>query len=424
MPIVSVRIPQLGEGLQEALLVELLKQPGDSISRDEPIYTMETDKATTDVESPYSGTLIEWLAEPHSVLQIGAEIARVEVAAGVKETPAAHGSTPAPVSSPSSASVPASVVSSASRSKPLSRQSDERTVLIPPKTRRLLQQHGLLEMAAQIPHMGNKLMPSDVEAYLAEDGAAISAADDSVANAAATPKSSSTEIPAATSEHYETRPLPKSQIVLNYRMGRGAKSCVPVTAMSEIEWTAINFARDSVRGSGGPSGFAMVCWCVVQAMKDHERFRSVLAADGNSLKIFHRVNLGVAVGLRGHEMVTAVIDDADQKSQTEFFEAYQAAVLSARDGNDQATESTTLTVSNIGGAGIRMGIPAIVAPAMATLAIGEIYSHPIPASGDDGGFQFVSSVMVTMSFDHRIVNGVGAANFLSSIKHNVEGFGI
>jgi pyruvate/2-oxoglutarate dehydrogenase complex dihydrolipoamide acyltransferase (E2) component len=90
MPIISIRIPQLGEGLQEALLVELLKQPGDTVARDEPIYVMETDKASTDVESPYGGTLIEWVVEPGTVLAIGAEVARIEVPEGIQETSAGH----------------------------------------------------------------------------------------------------------------------------------------------------------------------------------------------------------------------------------------------------------------------------------------------------------------------------------------------
>ena len=88
MPVISVRIPQLGEGLQEALLVEFIKQPGDEIRRDEPIYVMETDKATTDVESPYEGKLVEWTVETGTVLEIGAEIGKMEVAEGVKEMPA------------------------------------------------------------------------------------------------------------------------------------------------------------------------------------------------------------------------------------------------------------------------------------------------------------------------------------------------
>src|ERR1044071_9103447 len=85
MPIVAVRIPQIGEGLQEARLVAVLKQPGDQIKRDEPIYQMETDKAVMDVESPYEGTLKEWLAEVETILPIGGEVARMEVADGTSE---------------------------------------------------------------------------------------------------------------------------------------------------------------------------------------------------------------------------------------------------------------------------------------------------------------------------------------------------
>ena len=91
MPVISIRIPQLGEGLQEALLVEFLKQPGDEVQRDDPIYVMETDKATTDVESPYSGKLVKWTVETGTVLEIGAEIGKMEVAEGVKEMPVGHG---------------------------------------------------------------------------------------------------------------------------------------------------------------------------------------------------------------------------------------------------------------------------------------------------------------------------------------------
>jgi len=85
MPIVAVRIPQIGEGLQEARLVAVLKQPGDKVLRDEPIYQMETDKAVMDVESPYEGILTEWLADVDAILPIGGEVARMDVAEGTEE---------------------------------------------------------------------------------------------------------------------------------------------------------------------------------------------------------------------------------------------------------------------------------------------------------------------------------------------------
>ncbi len=400
MPVISVRIPQLGEGLQEALLVEFLKAPGDIVKRDEPIYVMETDKATTDVESPYEGKLVEWTVETGSVLAIGTEIARMDVAEGVKEMAAGHG----PPGEPSHAVT--TDVSDLSNETPQSVDREAKgsavrraDVAIPPRTRKYLKDKGLLDVADQIPASGSKLMPEDVDRYLAGQG--------------------DRGVTAASDDEFEQVALPQSQIILNYRLARGTQVCVPVTVMCELEWGGLEQARKQVRDSGGPTAFSMCCWCITQAMKQHDKFRSALTIDGKSLKVFHRINLGVAVALSGDEMVTAVIRGADQLDQKEFFAAFNRQVDQARDGNDQVDESTTITVSNIGKAGMRIGIPAIVAPAVATLAIGEACSQAVPAGE---GFEFRRITIATLCFDHRIANGVGAANFLSDIKEEVERF--
>ncbi|MFN3689870.1 MAG: biotin/lipoyl-containing protein, partial [Fimbriimonadales bacterium] len=76
MAIVEVVVPQLGEGLQEVRVIRFLKQPGDRVERDEHIYEMETDKANVEVESPYAGVIVEWLAKEGDILPIGAPIAK------------------------------------------------------------------------------------------------------------------------------------------------------------------------------------------------------------------------------------------------------------------------------------------------------------------------------------------------------------
>ncbi len=405
MPIISVRIPQLGEGLQEALLVDFLKKPGDKIKRDEPIYVMETDKATTDVESPYEGTLLEWTVQTGTVLEIGAEIAKMEVAEGVKEMPSGHGPAGgghAPTPSTSSTG------DHSSNDETGGEHGGSSGVNIPPKTRKYLKEKGLLDIAHQIPTSGKKLMPEDVDAWLAKGGNTKSAA-----------APTGGEVAAANSDQYQLVTLPQSQIVLNYRLVRGTQNCVPVTVFNEIDWTGLEKAREICKPQGGPTTFGMACWCVVQALKNHERFRSSLTTDGRQFKVFHRVNLGVAVALPGDEMVTAVVRDADQMSRDQFFQSLAKQIEIARDGKDQADEATTVTVSNIGKAGMRAGIPAIVTPAVATLALGETYPAAVP---DGKSFRFRSSVMATMSFDHRIANGVGAANFMNDIKAGIESF--
>lgn len=398
MPVISIRIPQLGEGLQEALLVEFIKQPGDRVRRDEPIYVMETDKATTDVESPYEGTIVAWTVAPGTVLSIGSEIGKIEVAEGVKEVPAGHGP-----SEPAAAAATPVAATGEARSAAASRSD----VQIPPKTRKYLKDLGLLDVADQIPCAGSKLMPEDVDRYVAARGGASSG---SGAAAAATPRSTAT---------YDEALLPSSQISLNYRLTRGTQVCVPVTILNDIEWTAVQTARDRVKDSGGPTGFAMACWCVVQALKRHPKFCSSLSADGRILRTYRGINLGVAVALPGDEMVTAVVRGAEQMQQTAFFAALARQIEIARDGQDQADEATSLSVSNMGKAGIRVGIPAIVAPAVATLAVGVTFWNPLPTAS---GFEFKQFVTATLSFDHRIVNGVGAANFLNDVKREIEQF--
>lgn len=395
MPIISIRIPQLGEGLQEALLVEFLAKPGDFVKRDQPIYVMETDKATTDVESPYEGKLVAWTVETGSVLSIGTEIARMEVAEGVKEMSAGHG--PADHSTPA----PASAGAASAKTIVGKGRSD---LQIPPKTRKLLKDHGLLDVADQIPCSGNKLMPDDVERFLAAQN------NESATAATAGPVSN---------EQFVESPLPMSQISLNYRLTRGAQLCVPVTVINDFDWSAIDAAREKTRGHGGPTAFSMACWCVVRAIAKHPKFRSVLSTDAKRLKTFHHVNLGVAVALAGDEMVTAVVRQADTLSQSEFFAAFNRQIEVARGGKDQADEATTVSVSNMGKAGMRIGIPAIVAPAVATLALGATFWQPFP---HDNSYRFQQTVTATLSFDHRVINGVGAANFLNDVKLEVETF--
>src|SRR5438067_13469939 len=161
MPTVSVRIPQIGEGLQEARLVAILKQPGERVKRDEPIYQMETDKAVMDVESPYEGTLVEWTAAVDAIIPIGAEVARMDVLDGVKEMEV-HGGA-------------ASATSHVESAQPAieNRQSKIDNRNIPPRTRAYAKEKGISDAdLGTIPAPSGKLMPADIDAFLIKGGGA------------------------------------------------------------------------------------------------------------------------------------------------------------------------------------------------------------------------------------------------------------
>jgi pyruvate dehydrogenase E2 component (dihydrolipoamide acetyltransferase) len=131
------------------------------------------------------------------------------------------------------------------------------------------------------------------------------------------------------------------------------------------------------------------------------------------------VQLGIAVARPGDELITAVIRDADTLSREQFYAAYNRQVQLAREGKDQVDESTTFTTSNIGKAGLRMGIPVVVPPAVATLAVGEVRNEPVPT---ESGFEFRKQLTLSLTFDHRVINGVGAGQFLTDLRGAMESF--
>jgi pyruvate dehydrogenase E2 component (dihydrolipoamide acetyltransferase) len=204
-------------------------------------------------------------------------------------------------------------------------------------------------------------------------------------------------------------------------MARGAQIALPAILETSVDWKAIAAARDITRAQNGPTGFAMLLWCVADAMKEHAAFRSTLSTDGKTLRTYHHVNLGVAVSLPGDRLITAVVRDADTLSKDEFFTALSQRISEAREGKDQVDGTTTVSVSNNGTAGMRSGIPVVVTPAVATIAIGEIRDEPIPT---DDGFAFRKVASLTMSFDHRLMNGVGAANFLNAVRERAAEFSL
>jgi pyruvate/2-oxoglutarate dehydrogenase complex dihydrolipoamide acyltransferase (E2) component len=331
--------------------------------------------------------LVEWLVNEGTVLAIGTEVATMEIeqsapSAGngnVTEVPVMH----APDKSSDEES------------------GSEASGMIPPRTRKLLKEKGLLEIAQNIPRQGNKLMPEDVQRYL-----------DS--------RSRESTLSEAPSALYEETPVSKQQITLNYRLHRSVQTTVPVTLVCEVDWSALHQARKQIKEtSGKQTAFAMMLWCVVGALAKHPRFRTSLVGDSTIYRTYNQVNLGVAVALPDDVLVTAAIHGADQMSRQDFFKVLTQRIELAKQGVDQADPSITLSVSNIGTASMRMGIPAIVTPAVATLALGEVFDAPVP-KGD--GFIFQKRATLTLAFDHRVINGVGAAAFMNDIKDSIQRF--
>ncbi|MCX7993728.1 MAG: 2-oxo acid dehydrogenase subunit E2 [Fimbriimonadales bacterium] len=377
MAIVEVIVPQLGEGLQEVRVMRFLKQPGDRVERDEHIYEMETDKANVEVESPHAGVIVEWLAKEGDILPIGAPIARMEVE-GVVEVaaPAAH----APQPAPAAPAVPREPVAVGARLE----------LTIPPRTRAYARQKGISEEELRrIPAAsGNKLMPEDIDAYLAGRSETVAGAE------------------------YVDYPLPQQQRTFIYRIKRSSQLVVPAVLRRPARWDALWRVVERFKSDPNapvqPSEFQVFAYCAAQATLQHPKFRSQLVGE-ETLRQYQHVNLGIAVARPGDELVTALVKNASALDFVSFVRTLQSQIRKARAGEDQADASIQLLLTYMGGYQMVDAIPVLVSPAVAILFAGEAF----PVDG-------VPHVNLVLTFDHRLVNGVGGAEFLNAVAHNLE----
>jgi len=376
MAIVDIRIPQMGEGLTEVRVLEFLKRPGDSVAKDELIYTMETDKATLEVESPEAGTLTEWLAEEGAILEIGAPVARIDRSEGATATGNAAESAPA--------------------IEPVTRASASSRV-IPPRTRAYARSLGLSDDAlATMPSATGKLMPTDVDAFMAATKSGEQA-----------PAAAQTEV----STGFQDRPLSERQRKLNFHLKRSSQIVISGTISRPVEWAQIREFVNRRREHAvdvRPTEFQTFAFCVARAAMAHPKFRCSLVRE-DTIREYERLNLGIAVALPEGELTTAVVFKADLLSFTQFIPAIKERIQAARTGDDQADSSVQIVLSYLGTYGVREAVPVLVAPATAVLFLGDAFQS-------DG--KLYSNVSLT--FDHRLINGVEAAEMLGAICTAVE----
>ena len=362
----------------------VLKQPGDKVKRDEPIYQMETDKAVMDVESPYEGILREWLVPVDTILPIGGEVARMEVAEGVKEEGGSHG---APETVTKTAETPAAVPASGSRN-----------ATVPPRTRAYAKEKGLSdEQLADIPSATGKLMPSDIDAFLS-----------------AGPKATVQK-----SDAFDEAELGSKQRLLNSRMVRGNALVVPGTIMVALNWEPMLALREKIKAGGGefqPSVFTMLSFVVARTLKDFPGFRSTMVGD-SVLRTYKNASLGIAVALPGDELVLAVVEEADALDWQGFAARMRERIDYAREGHDQANEAVTLSLTNMQSFGLRDAVPVVVPPSVATLFLGEVYQG---LAQDSKEIKTRKMANLALTFDHRVINGVGAANFINAVRTACE----
>ena len=300
MTTIDIRVPQLGEGLVEVRIVRLLKKPGDPIQRDEAIYTMETDKAEVDIESPVSGKLVSWEVAEDDIVPIGGVVGRVESAEA--QIP------PVPASERDSRG------ETVNEHTPAHRRG-LRNASIPPRTRAYAKRLGLSdEELLGIPAAGRRLTPADIDRHLG----------------------GKREMPETNGHEYEDVPMSARQRTLFYRLTSSASQVIPGTIEEAVPWDPVERVNEAIKATWPedrprPSRFLLVAWCVACALERHEAFRSTII-DVNTLRRFVHGNLGIAVALPHDELASATVAQAGARSFEDFIVTARSAIQQAREG--------------------------------------------------------------------------------------------
>lgn len=209
------------------------------------------------------------------------------------------------------------------------------------------------------------------------------------------------------------------QRVLSSRLVRGNQLVVPGMMSVVCDWGGIERCREKIKASGSefqPSSFTLFAFAVAKACTDHPIVRSTMVGD-STIRTYNNIQLGIAVALPGDELVVAVVNDADTLSWTDFAHQAREKIGLARNGQDQANESVTLSITNMQAYGIREAMAVVVPPGVATIFLGEPYNG---LANTPGELKLQRCCNVGITIDHRLINGVGGAEFLNAIKTNVE----
>jgi pyruvate/2-oxoglutarate dehydrogenase complex dihydrolipoamide acyltransferase (E2) component len=197
---------------------------------------------------------------------------------------------------------------------------------------------------------------------------------------------------------------------------------IPANLQIDARWNAIQEARRAVKKTDreqAPSPSMMIAWAVVRAMEKHAAFRRLILEDDQIVQN-DNFDLGIAVTLEGDRLATAVITTANQKSWPEFLSSYNETVAATRGGRVDAMNAPVV-ITSLGAFEVKAGAPIVVPPSVATLFVGTAHHELISNKNKNEAAEVIT---LSLTFDHRVVNGAGAAAFANEIKKQIEGFKI
>ena len=449
-----VKMPRLGESVAEGTVGSWLKKEGDWVERDESLAEIITDKINAELPSPVAGRLAKILVKVDETVPVGADIALIEENADVSASPpaeAAPGPDAAPVESPARANVAvmdnkrAGDGNGLSAAVQVSRAGEEERQRISPLARRLAREHGLDLNAIPGTGTGGRVRKEDILAYLAQQEEAlvavgaqfieaatpVPAAQPAYTAPAAVPVAPPYVAPAApptiAGEDVEIVTPSRMRLAIAEHMVRSKRTSPHATTMMEVDMTNIakwlEKNRDDFKRREGYSisyvPFVMKSVC--EGIRKVPLMNSSWTED-NKIIIKKRINLGIAVAT-DMGLVVPTIYDADQLTIAGLAKQVNAVAQRARTNKltVQDMQNSTFVVNNPGTFGTIISVPIINQPHAGILSMDAVVKRPVVTEDDAIAIRYM--MYLCLSFDHRILDGAGAATFLQAVRTKLQSYG-
>ncbi len=415
MGLAQIKMPQLGESVTEGTVDKWLKHEGDLVKRDEPIVEVVTDKVNAEIPSPYEGKLVKISATEGEVVKVGAVIAQIEVAGAGTPAPAAEApaatTAPAPPPPPDSsraaapAPAPAQPPAPARPAPAATPATGDEHARLSPAVRKLAAEHGIDATSLRGSGMGGRVTREDV----------LAAVGTTPPKAASAP----THVDGAREELVKLSVMRRS---IAEHMVRSLATSPHAWTLQEIDVTNLVRYRESEKeGFRARHGVALtylpfVVQVLVRGLRQFPWLNSTWSDEGVILKRY--INLGIAVSIPDG-LIVPVLKDADQAGFTDLVARLSDLIERARSKHlkPEDVQGGTFTLNNTGATGSIASQPIINQPQAAILTTESIVKRPV-VIGD--GIAVRHMMNMCLSFDHRIIDGMMAGQFLTFMKQGLE----
>jgi pyruvate dehydrogenase E2 component (dihydrolipoamide acetyltransferase) len=449
----DVIMPQMGESIAEGTLSRWLKAVGDEVKRDEPIFEISTDKVDAEIPAPAAGILAEILVQQGQTVAVQTVVARLEtdkaafasagagapaaapaVAVPAGSAPVASGGPP-PRSEGSAYSAAPSHPSPATSAAPTpsgnGNSFEERVrTRSSPLVRKIAAEHGLEITAMQGTGIAGRVTKKDLLPYLAGGAKQGSAPSHAAPPSMHAPTGAESHGPPAESWPGDlVEPMTPMRQRIAQHMTQSRRTSAHVTSFFEIDLTRVARIRAKQRATIEEStGYKLsylpfIISAVVDGLKKFPIMNA--AVSGNNIIYRKQYNIGIAVAL-DWGLIVPVIKKADDLSLSGLTRALNdlASRARAKKLDPREVQDGTFTITNPGIFGSLMGTPIISQPQVAILGVGAIEKRPKVITGTDGEDTIAirTCAFFSISFDHRIIDGAVADEFLAFVKKTLENF--